>query len=167
MKQSALRFYLCLFVSIMQLDTMAQSNEGGSISDVRFVEGSWKATWGDRSVDAVWSAPTAETIVGYVRVIRADEVVLYEMFAFEETQQGLMVQVRHFSPGLIAREDKETPDRYKFLEAGNDFALFEKEGQAMRVRYERRSPNDFAIVIGRQKDGKWAYEDFWKFTRVK
>ena len=23
------------------------------------------------------------------------------------------------------------------------------------------------FVIGRQKDGKWAYEDFWKFTRVK
>ena len=165
MKNSHLLFCFCLFTTLSQAFGQAQGK--GSIQDIRFIEGSWKAVWGDRSVDAVWSVPGGENIVGYVRVMKEGKVVLYELFAFEQTPQGFAALVRHFNPGLIAQEEKDTPDRYNFLEAGNGWALFEKQGQAMRVRYEKRSENEFAIVIGRQKDGEWVFEDFWKFTRVK
>jgi hypothetical protein len=165
MKQSMLLFSLCLLMTLPQ--AFAQTQAKGSISDVRFIEGSWKAAWGDRSVDAVWSAPSGESIVGFVRVIKDGKVTLYELFAFEQTEEGVVVVVRHFSPGLIAREEKETPDRYNFVEAGDGWALFEKQGEAMRVRYERRSQNGFAIVIGRQEEGKWVFKDFWVFERVR
>lgn len=165
MKNSHLLLCFCLFTTLPQAFGQAQGK--GSINDIRFIEGSWKAIWEDRSVDAVWSVPSGENIVGYVRVMKEGKVVLYELFAFEQTPQGFAALVRHFNPGLIAREEKDTPDRYNFLEAGNGWALFEKQGQAMRVRYEKRSENDFAIVIGRQKDKEWVFEDFWKFTRVR
>lgn len=164
MKRSHLLFCLCVLTVLPQ--AFAQTQAKGSISDVRFIEGSWKAVWGDRSIDAVWSAPAGENMVGYVRVMRDNKVVLYELFAFEQTDQGLAAFVRHFNPGLIAREEKETPDRYNFVEAGNGRALFEKQGEATRVRYERRSDNGFAIVIGKQQDGQWVFKDFWVFTRV-
>ena len=165
MKQSMLLFSLCLLMTLPQ--AFAQTQAKGSISDVRFIEGSWKAAWGDRSVDAVWSAPSGQSIVGFVRVIKEGKVTLYELFAFEQTEEGVVVVVRHFSPGLIAREEKETPDRYTFMEAGNGRALFQKQGADVRVRYEKRSENEFAIVIGKPKDGEWVFEDFWKFSRVK
>lgn len=158
---------LCLCLIISSAESFAQTGKSGSVSDVGFIEGSWKADWGDRTVDAVWSAPAGESIVGYVRVMKAGKVVLYEVFAFEQTAQGLAALVRHFDPGLIAREEKEKPDHYKFLEAGNGWALFEKQGDSMRVKYEQRSQDQFAIVIGKLKDGEWVFEDFWKFSRVK
>jgi hypothetical protein len=165
MKQSMLLFSLCVLITFPQ--ALAQTQSKGSISDVRFIEGSWKAAWGDRSVDAVWSAPSAETMVGFVRVVREGKVTLYELFAFEQTAQGFAALVRHFNPGLIAREEKETPDRYNFLEAGDGWALFEKQGDPTRVRYERRSQNGFAIVVGKQEEGKWVFKDFWVFERVR
>lgn len=152
---------------IASLPAFAQTEPAGSVSDVNFIEGSWKADWSGRSIDAVWSRAAGESIVGYVRVIKEGKVVLYELFAFEQTPQGLAALVRHFGPGLIAREEKEKPDHYSFLEAGNGWALFEKQGDSVRVKYEKRSQNEFAIVIGKPKDGEWIFEDFWEFSRVK
>lgn len=166
MKSSYLFF--CMFLCATLTQAVAQKQaKTGSIADVSFVQGSWKATWGDRSVDAVWSAPGAGSIVGYVRVIRDGKVTLYEMFAFEETEQGLVVLVRHFGPGLIAREEKETPNLYKFLEAGEGWALVEQQGEDTRVRYEKRSDDEFAIVVGKPQNGEWVFKDFWVFSRVK
>lgn len=156
---------LCILSSLPQALSQTRA-KAGSISDVRFIEGSWKALAGDRSIDAVWSAPAGENMVGYVRVMRDGKVMLYELFAFEQTEEGLVVMVRHFTPGLIAREEKEKPDRYQFMEAGDSHALFQKEGQDVRVRYEKRSDNEFAIVIGRPEEGNWVFKDFWKFSRV-
>ena len=164
------RSYLvfCFSLLIMQLPALAQSPaKKGSISDIRFIEGSWRAVAGDRSIDAVWSKPEGESMVGYVRVMKEGKVVLYELFAFEQTEQGLVALVRHFGPGLVSWEEKENPNHYDFLEAGNGQALFEKQGEATRVRYEKRSNDEFAIVVGKQQDGAWVFKDFWKFSRVK
>lgn len=166
MRHSYLFSYFFLFITF-QAYCQTQSMTG-SVSDVRFMEGSWKAVAGDRSIDAVWSA-RGNNMAGHVRVTRGQEVVLYELFAFEQTPDGLVAFVRHFAPGLIAQEDKEDPNRYKFLEAGNGWALFERQGEPVRVRFEKRSVDGFAIVIGRQPDagGEWAFKDFWVFSRVK
>ena len=166
MKLSYLLFFLCLLPSLPEALAQVQARSG-AVSDVRFIEGRWKAVAGDRSIDAVWSAPDGESIVGFVRVIRDDKVILYELFAFEQTAEGLVALVRHFSPGLVAREEKEKPDRYTFMEAGNGRALFQKHGEEVRVLYEKRSEDEFAIVIGRPEDGQWTFKDFWKFSRVK
>jgi hypothetical protein len=100
-------------------------------------------------------------------MMKEGKVTLYELFAFEQSAEGLVAIVRHFAPGLVAREEKETPNRYNFLEAGNGWALFEKQGEATRVRYEKRSADEFAIVVGKQEGGQWVFKDFWKFNRVK
>ena len=128
MKKSYLLLCLCMISSLPQAFPQTRAKTG-SVSDIRFIEGSWKALAGDRSIDAVWSAPAGENMVGYVRVMREGKVMLYELFAFEQTEEGLVVMVRHFTPGLIAREEKEKPDRYTFMESGDGYALFQKEGQ--------------------------------------
>jgi hypothetical protein len=145
----------------------SQTNAKGSISDIRFIEGSWKATAADRSIDAVWSSPSGESMVGYVRVMKEGNVVLYELFAFEQAPDGLVALVRHFGPGLMAREEKENPNRYTFIEAGDGRAIFQKQGEEVRVLYEKRSADEFAIVIGKPEGGKWVFTDFWKFSRTK
>ena len=157
----------CLLTSFLP-PAYAQSKQNpGSISDIRFIEGSWKAVAGDRTIDAVWSTPVGENMVGYVRVVKDGQVALYELFAFEKTDQGLVALVRHFRPGLIAAEEKDTPNRYRFLEASVGRAYFEKQGEETRVLYEKRSNDQFAIVIGKIDTGEWVYKDFWVFNRVK
>jgi hypothetical protein len=141
--------------------------KSGSISDIGFIEGRWKTTADDKAIDAVWSAPAGESIVGYVRVMKEGMVTLYELFAFEQSDRGLVALVKHFKPGLIGVEEKDSSNRYHFIQAANGRATFEKEGEAMRVQYEKRGADKFAIVIGKEVNGKWEYKDFWQFSRVK
>lgn len=157
---------LALFLSIVIPFTAdAQAKQvNGSISDMKFIAGSWKAKTADRAIDAVWSSPSGESMVGYVRVMKDSQPVLYELFAFEQSDQGLVALVKHFKPGLLGMEEKDKCDRYTFLEAGDGRALFEKEGGLVRVLYEKRPDKQFAIVVGKQEEGKWIFKDFWQFT---
>jgi hypothetical protein len=154
-----------LFLAVSHYAAGQVSN--GSISDVGFIEGRWQATPAGRTIDAFWSAPGGNTIVGYVRVLKDGEVALYELFAFEATREGLVVLVKHFKPGLIGVEEKDKSDQYKFVESGQGRALFEKTSEPVRVLYEKRGENQFAIVIGKQENGNWVFKDFWVFSRMK
>ncbi|WP_221391780.1 hypothetical protein [Dyadobacter sp. NIV53] len=60
-----------------------------------------------------------------------------------------------------------TATRHKWIESGHDRVVFEKEGEAVRVLYEKRSDNQFVISIGKQQEGKWVYTILFDFVRFK
>lgn len=154
---------LCLSTSLLSKGYAQVEREAGSLSDIDFIEGRWKATAKDKTIYGTWSAPEGNSRVGYVRIIQDEKVTLYEFFAFEQTEKGLVALVKHFRPGLIGLEEKDQSDRYHFLEAGDDRIVFEKEGEKVRVLYEKRSDEQFAIAIGRPQGNEWVFEDFWVF----
>lgn len=159
---------LLLLFTHLQPEAFAQNKQKtGSLSDIAFIEGHWKASDNGKSIEAVWSAPEGDNIVGFIRMMNDGKVTLYELFAFEQTEQGPVALVKHFKPGLIGLEEKDQADRYQFLEAEKDKAVFEKQGESLRVRYEKRPGDKFAIALGKPQEGKWVYEDWWEFNRVK
>lgn len=139
----------------------------GSLSDIRFIAGHWQATANGNALEAFWSAPAGDNIVGFIRMMKDNKATLYEMFAFEQTPSGPVAMVKHFKPGLIGVEEKEKSDRYNFVEAGKDRAIFEKEGEPLRVLYEKRSADQFVIALGRMQEGKWVFKDLFQFSRMK
>ena len=159
---------LLLLFTLLQPEAFAQNKQKtGSLSDIAFIEGHWKKSDNGKTVEAVWSAPEGDNIVGFIRMMDDGKVTLYELFAFEQTEQGPVALVKHFKPGLVGLEEKDQADRYNFLEAGKDRAIFEKQGENLRVLYEKRPGDKFAIALGKPQEGKWVYEDLWEFKRVK
>lgn len=159
--------YLMIFiVASISKEVAAQHGVStGTLSDVSFVQGSWKATSGDKIVEAVWSAPLGDNMVGFVRILKDNKADLYELFAFEQTSDGLIVSVKHFRPNLIGMEEKEDADRYHFIEADAGRAVFKKLGDEVRVLYEKRSDDEFVIALGTPSNGSWQYKDFWEFSK--
>jgi hypothetical protein len=142
--------------------------KGGSVADVSFIQGNWKATTADgRSIDGVWLAPENGNILGSMRMMKGGKADMYEMLAYEQTPQGLVSLVKHFAPGLVGHEEKDKQDRYNFVEASKDKAIFQKEGEDLRILYEKRSANQFVIARGNQQDGKWVFKDLFVFNRAK
>ncbi len=142
-------------------------SKAGSLSDIGFIAGHWKATAEGNPMEAVWSAPDGDNMVGFIRMMKDGKATLYELFAFEQTEQGLVALVKHFKPGLIGLEEKDKPDRYTFLEAGKGRAIFEKQGETLRVLYEKRPGDQFVIALGKLQEGKWEFKDLFTFSRVK
>ena len=158
------RFTFFIFCLCVTLITRAQK---GSLSDVSFMEGRWRGTFNGGPIEASWIAPVGDNLTGFMRMMKDDKVTMYEMLIFEQTEQGPIVLVKHFKPGLIGQEEKDKSDRYKFIEASKDKALFEKEDGSIRIIYEKRSADQLAIQRGQSKDGKWAFNDLFVFNRVR
>lgn len=161
---SALLIALCLFTSAT---LRAQTTKTGSLADVSFMEGRWQGTFNGGPIEAAWIAPVGDNLAGFMRMMKDNRVTMYEMLIFEQTEQGPIVLVKHFKPGLIGQEEKDKSDRYSFIEAGKNRALFEKADGTIRIIYEKRGPDQLVIQRGEQKDSQWAFKDLFVFNRVR
>lgn len=157
--------FFYLFIAVFPLHEM-KAQETGTLSDLEFIAGHWETTRNGNAVEAFWTKPEGDNMVGVVRVIGEEKAVLYEIFAIEMTDTGLEVKVKHFRPGLIGVEEKDEFDHYKFLESSNGRALFQKQGEDVRISYEVRPGNKFAVAVGTPADGGWEFEDFWLFSSM-
>lgn len=160
---------LAIFLLIISVDTHAQNAAAkvGTVSDMRLLEGHWLGTFNGGPIEAIWSAPAGDNIVGFIRMMKDDKITLYELFAFEQTDRGPVAMVKHFKPGLIGQEEKDKADRYVFIEAEKDRALFEKDDASIRIIYERRPNDQLVIRRGQKKDTGWAFTDLFVFSRVR
>ena len=155
-------FFFLFLLSICVIKVNAQDT--GTLSDMEFISGHWETTRNGNMVEAFWTEPEGANMVGVVRIVGDGKAVLYEMFAIEMTETGLEVKVKHFRPGLIGVEEKDEFDHYTFLESSDGHALFKKQGEDVRISYEVRPGNKFAVSVGTPVDGDWEFEDFWLFS---
>ncbi|MBE9586389.1 hypothetical protein IM792_18190 [Mucilaginibacter sp. JRF] len=162
--------YIYLLLTLLFSISTAYAQTGkGSVADVAFIQGNWKAITPDgRTIEGSWLPPHGENILGFMRMMKGDKPDLYEILAYEQTDKGLTSMVKHFQPGLIGSEEKDKQDRYVFVEATKGRAIFQKEGEeTLRILYEKRSANQFVIARGSEQDGKWVFVDLFVFNRVK
>ena len=158
---------LFLLVCFFTNSNAQTASKTGSVADVSFIEGHWKAKTGDgQSIDGVWLAPENGNILGFMRFMKDGKAALYEMLAYEQQEKGFVSLVKHFQPGLIGSEEKDKQDRYAFVESSKDRAVFQKEGEELRILYEKRSAKQFVIARGNLQDGKWIYKDLFVFNRI-
>ena len=157
----------CLLFTFLLLTTLAKAQTTtGTLNDINFLEGHWLGTYNGGPIEASWSAPAGNNIMGYLRMIKDDKPSLYEVFVFEQTENGPVALIKHFKPGLISLEEKEVSDRYNFIEAKKNQALFEKDDISVRIIYERRSQNQLVIQRGKMENNKWVFVDLFVFNRI-
>jgi len=168
MKHACTFLFLLLLTGFLPKTYAQTQPNGGSVADIAFIQGNWKATTPEgQTIEGVWLQPEGENILGFMRMMKAGKADLYEILAYEQTEQGLVSMVKHFKPGLIGWEEKDKHDRYNFVEASKDRAIFQKVGESLRILYEKRSANQFVIARGNLQDGKWVFKDLFVFNRTK
>jgi hypothetical protein len=158
---------ILFFAGVLPATTFAQASKG-SFSDISFIEGHWKTAPADgRVIEAVWVGPAGDNMLGFMRMMNGDKADLYEILAYEQSAQGLVSLVKHFKPGLLGQEEKDNPNRYLFVEASKDRAVFQNVNGDLRILYEKRSSTQFAIARGNQENGQWVFKDLFVFNKVK
>jgi hypothetical protein len=160
--------YLTILFVAGLLPVAALAQNKGSFSDISFIEGHWRTSPADgRVIEAVWLAPAGNNMLGFMRMMNGDKADLYEMLAYEQSEQGLVSLVKHFKPGLLGQEEKDSPNKYIFVEASKDSAIFKTPNDDLRILYEKRSATQFVIARGNLENGKWIFKDLFVFNKVK
>ncbi|WP_229236119.1 DUF6265 family protein [Dyadobacter tibetensis] len=166
-KQNLIAAIMLAFIAIgSSMNTQAQGSKKGSLDDLSFLTGQWRGEFNGGPIDGGWTNPMGDNIVGYLRMMKEGKATLYEIFAFEQTENGPVARVKHFKPGMISIEEMEVADTYKFIEAEKNTALFEKNDGSVRILYELRKKNQLVFQKGVPENGSWVFNDLFIFKKL-
>lgn len=130
-----------------------------TVSDLAWLAGQWQGELNGALIEEHWSTPAGGVIMGMFRWVKpaeegaregANRIALYELFVLEPDDEGQPVlRLRHFSPGLVAWEEKDAPMELRLVEAGPNRALFQKQGgdEAVRLEYSRPEPDELLAIL--------------------
>jgi hypothetical protein len=141
-----------------------------SLDQLSWVSGAWTGTLGERTIEQHWSAPLAGSIIAMYRSIQGSRATLYELLAIEQQGEGVVLRIKHFSPGagLVGREAKDESIDHALVKLGDRTAIFEGGTPASPARITFNSPDSATlnITVERQRDGKTVSTEF-KYKRMK
>lgn len=144
---------------LISMSLLAQTNR--EMNSLKFMAGTWRTphAWGD--MEEIWSEPTHGNMMGSFRCIKDGKIVFYEFMVIEQRDSATVFKLRHFSPGSIAWEDKESPYLYPMVSLSATTATFERPDGETRITYALVTPNQLKSTLERkEKDGTWRVDTF-------
>ena len=101
-----------------------ESRPGATLDDASWLVGSWSGTAFGSRFEAVWNAPSAETMVGLFKLFGDDGVEFYEILLLGVEDGTLSLKVKHFSADFTAWEDKEDYVNFRLVKKEDDALHF-------------------------------------------
>jgi hypothetical protein len=125
-----------------------------SVNDLAFMSGTWvlKHEWGD--MEEFWGPPMGNSMISSYRCVKDGKVVFYEFVVIEQGENVPVMKLRHFNPGSIGWEDKNSPLEYSLVELGKDKAVFEAKDKSLRLIYRLVSKNLEVILEEKNKNNE-------------
>lgn len=166
-KKTLASLLLLLTVSVTWSQNNTQTATKTTIRDLQFMAGNWKASsnWGD--MEEYWSEPMGNNMMCTYRCVKNGKVVFYEWIVVEQNENDSVpvMKLRHFNPGSIGWEDKESPYLYPAVYVDSKKVIFERPDKQTSISYERVSADTLKSVLTQVKDGKTTTTDFL-YSRV-
>lgn len=134
-----------------------------TLKDVSFLEGNWSSkTKSGALVEEFWSAPKADSMVGYCRFIKDQKTTFYELLSIVEKQGQVILRMRHFNESLVGWNDKEEAGDCILVTNDGADATFDNKNDAhhVMVTYKRSGTNSLHVVVEDTTDGKSVKHEF-------
>jgi hypothetical protein len=139
-----------LALALLGLSRMVGADPGGSapgrLVDLAWMAGHWIDESGGSLSEEIWAAPAADCMIGMWRYASEGKPRVFELLAIVQEDAGPVLRLRHFSPALVAREEKDTPVVLPLVKLEGREAVFEGQGSAGAVRLTYRQPDPNTLV---------------------
>jgi hypothetical protein len=142
----------------------ADTPSNPTLADVAWITGSWVGIEADSRIEEHWSEAAGGSMVGSFRMVRGDKAVFYEFMLIEQTDDGVVLRIKHFSPGLDGWEAKDESLDLDLTMTQEGKAVFETEvdGDPERLVYEKTPTGGLIILL--EKPAKDSTSEF-RFER--
>jgi hypothetical protein len=141
-------------------------NSAFRISQLSWISGHWKGEMDGSVIQEIWSKPEGTSMIGMFQMIRTGQARFYEFMTIGEENGKIFLKLRHFSPGLVAWEDKESPLTFELSQVDGNLAVFNQQGSYTRLHYRSENPDSLIVRLEEIKDGKPGFTEF-RFRREK
>ncbi|MBW3670161.1 MAG: hypothetical protein KY432_00655 [Acidobacteria bacterium] len=127
--------------------------------DLEMIVGTWQGGDGDVLIEEIWSRPASGQLIGMFRMIRGNESQFYELMTIEPLDDGWVMYMRHFSPGLEAWEDKSGALVFDLTEVSERRIVFDQREAETNLIYEREE-DELTVILEKEVDGAWKRTPF-------
>jgi ketosteroid isomerase-like protein len=152
--------------SLAQQEPAAEGQKTVSLADLRFMGAHFRAEWGDTVADEIWAPPLGNCMTGVFRLVAKGKVQVYEIMVVEQTEQGPVLRLHHFDPGLKVIDEDRGLWTYRLVEFKPGYAIFEKSDKSARLLYARSGAYPKQVTRFDIADGKKATRVF-RYRRVR
>ncbi|MEM8499230.1 MAG: DUF6265 family protein [Pseudomonadota bacterium] len=124
-----------------------EQRPAASLKDAEWLIGSWEGTAFGKQFEAVWSPPSAATMVGTFKLFDDSGIDFYEILVLEIQEGALSLKVKHFSAAFHAWEDKQDYVNFRLV------AKKDNELHFSGISFYRRSANSIdGYIVMRNGD---------------
>ena len=112
-----------------------------TLKDLAWLTGTWVEASGASVLTEVWSAPQGDAMVGHDHWTVGGKTRMLELLAIEQTEQGLVLRLRHFDKGLVPwKAEKDGPISWPLKSLKGQRVVFEHPTRAWpkRMEYHRK-----------------------------
>lgn len=118
-----------------------------TLDDLARLAGSWYGHVGEDLIDEHWSAPAGGVMIGIFRWLKQGRLYMYEFLAIDpEASGGLVLRLKHFHDGLVAREGRSLVRAFPLVELGSRQATFRRGGAFRSNQFIYRQPADNQMI---------------------
>ena len=94
-----------------------QAQPADAMASVAFLAGRWVYIDAEGSTEEHWSAPRGGAMMGMFRWDRPDHsLAMFEILTITAEGQDIILRLRHYSPKLVAKEDRDKAMTLKLIE---------------------------------------------------
>ena len=131
-----------------------------TINDVSWISGYWQGqAWGGET-EEIWSLPTAGSMVGSFKFAHDGKVKFYELIVIKESNDSLVLKLKHFGNELKGWEEKDQTVDFKLVKLDKNIAYFDG------YTYEKVSEDEMNVYVVIENNGQ-AEETKFNFKRLK
>ncbi len=106
-----------------------------TLDDLAWLAGFWRGEGLGGEVEEVWARPGGGTMMGAFKLVKDGVAVFYELMMIVETDDGLVLRLKHFNGDFSAWEEKEEYVSFPLVKLGEQEAWF--RGLTFRRREDR------------------------------
>ncbi len=141
-----------------------QERLAADTADLSWLAGNWQGETGEAQVIEQWAATTS-TMMGMFCWQQGQQVRFYEFMTIAPEEQGVVLRIKHFNPGLIGWEEKDVAVAFDLvqMEAGKAVFLQRKTADPTWLVYHRV---DDCTLLAYFEDEKEP-QDIFRFTKQK
>ncbi len=129
-----------------------------ALKPLAFLAGAWSSEVDGALTEEHWSQPHGTSIVGMFRWCKPDgSPSMFEILTITAEGEGVLLRLRHFSPALVAKEDKDKPMVLRLESATANAAVFvahSDTGTLSRITYRSPTADRLAIEIDFTQESK-------------
>lgn len=120
-----------------------------AVADLAWFTGNWQGTHSVDVIEEYWSGVAGSTMMSMFRWLKEGNVRFYELMTLEPEAEGVLLRIKHFSPGLIGWEEKSDSAVFVLVQLTPGKAVFSRQGHGgpLWLVYEQSHANELIVYF--------------------